>query len=639
MLRLGWRGIVLSLFINALNIVLYLTILVAACLNIAEAPINFIILNVFAASIACLLVVSEVRLPRLTYEYFRFLCTYRGRGMTYLFFGCLVVSKTPFNLYGGIIVVCMGLAFLMLSYVKLVPPLDGLLLNYKKLGQWKEQKHFRVQLEAQRIFEQQLQQEQNLTRLVPAHHHSTSMTVHASMMAVSRPHQPKAFSAIHAGSTGFSSAGVGTEASPSGGLGTPASIFSPSTSQRPSNYPRLAPQTQQHQRVDQERQFQYHQHPKYHGSTSNVESEKGPQEQEAQNVDGTAIGRGKGCGAHGSSSQETLRMELQPSFQLDKYPPINTSEKEGMTALPWPPAFALSPPPTRRGSAVDSEPESPLQYLIVDDPSEATSTIAFGGKAEWNQSGSLDDRILKSALHQGDKTSRPLQQQQQFPLRTTNKPAPPHDPFRRASLPSKQLVNATPPSNPAFGTSANVKSGKGYYQSFYHMPPEPPGQPDSIHPLQSYHDPSARSNQVAMTPPSNDERRSHPIPPLTATGQILSSIGRMSGIVGGIPGSVAPYHPNYKGSHCAPNSIQHGYHNQHHHQHLDQTETRAAITSENAPQPQRPMASSTQHQQQRSPVSKQDTVSQRHHMPDIILTLPTPAEPINTSRREGYFAM
>ncbi|KAF9366374.1 hypothetical protein BGX34_003653 [Mortierella sp. NVP85] len=496
MLRLGRRGIVLSLFINALNIILYLTILIAACLNIAEASINLIILNVFAA--------------------------------------------IPFNLYGGIMVVCMGLAFLMLSYVKLVPPLDGLLLNYKKLDQWKEQKHFRDQLEAQRIFEEQLQQEQNLTRPVPAHHHPTSMTAHAPMMAVSSPHQPKAFSAIHSGSTSFSSAGVGVGATSSGGVDTPASMFSPSTSQRPSNYPRLTPQAQQHQRVDQERQLQYHQPPKHHGSTSDVGSEKSPQEQEAHTVDGTAVGRGKGCGAHGSSSQET--------------------GEEGMTALPWPSASAVSPPPTRRGSAADSEPESPLQYLIVDDPSEATPTVTFGGKAGWNQSGSLDDGILKSALHQGDKTSRSLQQQQQFPLRTTNKPAPPHDPFRRASLPSKQLINAAPLSNSASGTSATAKGRRGHYQSLYQLS-EPPGQPDSIHPLQSYHDPSARSNQA-----------------------------------------------------------------------------HAAIASENTSQPpQRPMASSTQ--QQRPPVFKQDTVPQHHHMPDIILTLPTPAEPINTSRREGYFAM
>lgn len=49
MLRLGRRGIILSLFINSLNISLYVLILIAACLNIIEASVNFTILNAFAA--------------------------------------------------------------------------------------------------------------------------------------------------------------------------------------------------------------------------------------------------------------------------------------------------------------------------------------------------------------------------------------------------------------------------------------------------------------------------------------------------------------------------------------------------------------------------------------------------------------
>ena len=68
-------------------------------------------------------------------------------------FGCLIASPIPFNLYGGIIVVCMGLALFMLSYVSLISPLDDLILNYEKLDQWREQRHFRVQLETQRINE------------------------------------------------------------------------------------------------------------------------------------------------------------------------------------------------------------------------------------------------------------------------------------------------------------------------------------------------------------------------------------------------------------------------------------------------------------------------------------------------------
>ncbi|KAG0038051.1 hypothetical protein BGZ83_003229, partial [Gryganskiella cystojenkinii] len=232
MLRLSRRGIILSLFINSLNIALYLIILVAACLNIAEASVNFIILNGFAAAFACLLIVSEIRLPQLTYEYFRFLCTYRGRGMTYLFFGCLVASRNPFNLYGGIIVVCMGLAFFMLSYVTLIPPLDGFILNYKKLDQWKEQKHFRVRLEAQRIFEQQLQQEQNLARMIPAHH-PNALTAHANV-AMGSPKQLRTFAAINSSASAYFSGGTGLAGAGAGagvgvGVGVGVDVGGPNT--------------------------------------------------------------------------------------------------------------------------------------------------------------------------------------------------------------------------------------------------------------------------------------------------------------------------------------------------------------------------------------------------------------------------
>ncbi|KAG0229045.1 hypothetical protein BGX31_006336 [Mortierella sp. GBA43] len=401
MLRLGRRGIVLSLFINGLNITLYLIILVAACLNIVDASINFIILNAFAASFACLLVISEIRLPQLTYEYFRFLCTYRGRGMTYLL--------TPFNLYGGIIVVCMGLAFFMLSYVKLIPPLDGLILNIKKLDQWKEQKHFRVQLEAQRIFEQQLQQEQNLTRLIPAHH-SNSMTAH-----VGSPKQLRAFSATNTGSTNFSSPGAGAGVGVGVGSGTDTStraggvgtnVFSPpSLSQRPSYQPVFPSQASQQQqnRADQGTA----QLPpsglqkKQQGSTSSIGSEQRPQRQPhdgqfqhqgPRNTSDTFNGRSmdrKECAV-----QETRLPATQQPLQLNKtLPPIiNTAELEGFPC----PSFALSPPRTRRGSAADSEPGSPLQYLIVDDPLESAQGANHGNKAEWDRGG---ESILKSAPH------------------------------------------------------------------------------------------------------------------------------------------------------------------------------------------------------------------------------------------------
>ncbi|KAG0002180.1 hypothetical protein BGZ79_003466 [Entomortierella chlamydospora] len=168
MLRLGRQGIILSLFINGLNISLYLIVLAAACLNIVEASVNFIILNVLAA----------------------------------------------------------------------------------KPGLRKEQKHFRVQLDAQRIFEQQLQQEQNSARMISAHHHS-SLTVHA-YMAMNSPKQIRPFPAINAGSTNFPRTDTGAGAG--SGVGALTSMFSSPLSPHHSSAP-----GQQQQRRDRELQFPHHQ--------------------------------------------------------------------------------------------------------------------------------------------------------------------------------------------------------------------------------------------------------------------------------------------------------------------------------------------------------------------------------------------
>lgn len=128
-----------------------------------------------------------------------------------------------------------------------------------------------------------------------------------------------------------------------------------------------------------------------------------------------------------------------------------------------------------------------------------------------------------------------LQSQHQLPLRATNKPTPPHDPFRKTSLSG---ISRVP------------------FQSHY-QPPEPPLQGDmSNHPLPqqptAYYQDSAVHAGVPTIPAST--ARISPIGAIgggggggvgaggamamTATGRILSSIGGMSGcygIIGGVP--------------------------------------------------------------------------------------------------------
>ncbi|KAF9110102.1 hypothetical protein BGX27_006782 [Mortierella sp. AM989] len=569
----------------------------------------------------------------------------------------------------------------------MIPPLDGLILNYRKLDQWKEQKHFRVQLEAQRIFEQQLQQEHNLNRMIPPHHHN-SLTVHA----MSSPKQKRPFQVVNAGSTNFSGTGAGVEDGT--GSGALTSMFSPPLSL---NHPSISGKQQ---RGDQEKQFPHHQiQTKLQSSINNLRQEqKTDTIQETlsncrasrgssneltsthdSNTEYIAIGRGKGrliqnhVHHEEQSISEAQKQQSEQPLQSDKrLPPSVTSEFDQLES------FALSPPPARHQSMTGSEPGSPLQYLNVggEDPVEMVQSSALdvtpGNKTEVQgghektreNNGHVDDYILKSATHPTDLSSQHLTRrqpitsqpskldQQQFPLRTTNKPAPPHDPFRKTSASLTHSTQANLLSNLASVTSTNpvqpnsiAKSGRTHYQSLY-QPPEPPCQGDKIHPLQLHHTKAYYNDPSVVVwprvPPADDNRR---IPmPLTATGHILSSIGGISGcyaIVGGVPRTaalVAPAaaapmdsfslqdpqnHHTFRGPHFAapstsrqPNSTS----QQHHYQ---QQQQKQSIRQ----QPQAP-----KQQQQRHDVPKR-------YMPDIVLTLPTPAETGNASRREEYFAV
>ncbi|CAO3566228.1 unnamed protein product [Mortierella alpina] len=666
MLRLGRRGIVLSLFINSVNVVLYLIIFIAACLNITEASVNFIILNAFAASFSCLLIISEIRLPQLTYEYFRFLCTYRGRGLTYMFFGCLIASRIPFNLYGGIIVVCMGMAFFMLSYVTLIPPLDGFILNCKKLDEWKEQKHFRVQLEAQRIFEQQLQQEQTLTRIMAAHH-PNAHTVHAHMSTGS-PKQARPSSAISSGSgsTQFTSTSNGV--GPSAGILT--DMFSPpiSPTRKTGNHPLLAMLLPKH--GSHEPQFPHHQlQSKLQGSTSNLNGPPDPSSDRGSK-EHSAIGRGKGrllqerarhdeTSKTGTNTQERLQplqKDLKRPLRLDKtLPPIATSGLEGIHQFSLPVTFMLSPPPTRRPSATHSDPGSPLQYLNVgnDDPVDLTEPAANalqGGKMEWQAESDDDDddAALRSTLAyaEGQAPHEPLKSEL-LPLRVNNKPAPPHDPFRRASLSPKNPAGSLSAAQTMVAKTAPAsRVGMVQHQSLRH-PPEPPQQSDG----RVRHPPQPQPERHSYHPLDHVARPSKGIAdalPLTATGRILSSIGGMAGCYS-LGGALLP---PLKTSSAAPedfcyenvdleSSDQQAYPTADKGPKLVQKP--AAYLSSSAPPTQQQLSHQQQHQQQQQQQRQQQQRQQQQHpmqyMPDIILTLPTPAETGSGPRREGYFAM
>lgn len=592
-------------------------------------------------------------------------------------FGCLVASPIAFNLYGGIIIVCMGIAFFMMSYVTLIPPLDGLVLNYKKLDLWKEQKHFRVQLEAQRIFEQQLQQEQNLARVNPVHH-ANATTIHAHhahlALGVGSPKLQRTFGAGVGGSVNF------------GGAGHLAAMFSPPMSQPEHDFPHHQLQS------------------RFHGSTTNFIAQASheylPSGSTRQNdiLTNSKERTERRCRDVNSPQQNFRQNQLGRNV-----PPIVTSglnDSPGLGSQGQ--NYILSPPLVRRQS-LTAPPDSPaLQYLPVGDDysqDDNRTTITPGSKTEWidgdeKWTGSTGgDRILKTAPHPyNDPTTR--SGHPTLPLRTSNKPTPPHDPFRKTSISSTRSNSST--ATPVQDTPMTVTKGynsasqgnKAGCQSLY-QPPEPVRVQDK-HPLQHlpyyYSDPTKSRLTNAAGVARYEERDIA----LTATARILSSIGGMSGcygIVGGLPSpgvvSSGVPSPSSSTSTSTPTSTStstskqqpYSSRSQQHEEPSTQQpylsksrQKKSALSAQqkqDSPLPRIPeadyrsdssfvpitldmSASGPTRSSSETPPTKNRresnsnsgySMSTATYMPDIVLTLPTPGDHVHGSRRDEYFGM
>lgn len=554
----------------------------------------------------------------------------------------------------------MGIAFFMMSYVTLIPPLDGLVLNYKKLDRWKEQKHFRVQLEAQRIFEQQLQQEQNLARVNPVHH-ANAMTIHAHhahlALGLGSPKLQRTF-------------GAGVGSANFGGAGHLAAMFSPPMSQPEHDFPHHQLQS------------------RLHGSTTNFVIQASHEYLPGSTRQHDVTSSKERAGRRGRDV-DTLQQNFQQTERGRKVPPIVTSglndgPRLGLQAQ----NYILSPPLMRRQSITSSSPGSPaLQYLPVgDDYSQDDNkpTIAPGSKTEWvdedeKWAGSTGgDRILKTAPHQyNDPTTR--SGHPTLPLRTTNKPTPPHDPFRKTSISSSHstISTVTPVQDTPMTVTKGYKSppnqgNKTGYQSLY-QPPEPTRTQDKYplqqHPPYCYSDPT----KVRPTNIGGLARYEERDIALTATGRILSSIGGMSGcygIVGGLP-SPSLTSTGVPSPSSTSISKQQPYFTR-----LQLQEEPSTQQPNQSKSRQKKSAHSTQQQQKQDPLPRipetdyrqdgpfppvtldmapsgptrsSETPYAKNHrasvssvdysMPDIVLTLPTPAEHGHGSRRDEYFGM
>ncbi|KAJ1978144.1 hypothetical protein H4R34_003310, partial [Dimargaris verticillata] len=126
-----WNIYGLFLLLNLLNLIVCGLVIAVASINITDSPTNVIIYNAYTGCLCLLLAVAEIRIPAFIETNLRFLCTYRGRGLLYTFFGCLVYSSNLFNIAACVFIVTIGIAYFIISWVPLAPPRFGIVDNWR----------------------------------------------------------------------------------------------------------------------------------------------------------------------------------------------------------------------------------------------------------------------------------------------------------------------------------------------------------------------------------------------------------------------------------------------------------------------------------------------------------------------------
>ncbi|KAJ2144293.1 hypothetical protein IW136_001395 [Coemansia sp. RSA 678] len=124
----------LLLTFNVLNILAFGAIIAVAVINITDhnAPTNLLIYYAYTGLLSLVLCVCEIRVPRALYAQTRFLFTYTGRGIVLTYFGCIVYTSKLFNVIACIYTVTLGVVYVVVAWVSVVPVHDGVLSNWSR---------------------------------------------------------------------------------------------------------------------------------------------------------------------------------------------------------------------------------------------------------------------------------------------------------------------------------------------------------------------------------------------------------------------------------------------------------------------------------------------------------------------------
>ncbi|KAJ3366057.1 hypothetical protein GGF32_007557 [Allomyces javanicus] len=126
-----------SLSTNLVNLLATAVFTIATIVSLATINDSFtdILVNVYASVLGFAMLVIEIKPIASVAEYVLFLYTLKGRGLLFVFLGCIIIKTEGFNLFAGIFVISMGLVLFLIAFARHVPFITDVSTNYRK---WNE---------------------------------------------------------------------------------------------------------------------------------------------------------------------------------------------------------------------------------------------------------------------------------------------------------------------------------------------------------------------------------------------------------------------------------------------------------------------------------------------------------------------
>ncbi|KAI8390838.1 COPI associated protein-domain-containing protein [Radiomyces spectabilis] len=106
-----------SLIFRIINIVVACFMVIGGVATIMTGGFPQFIRGIFCIIFGVMVFVFEFRLPPIVTQYVSYMFSFLGRGIFYIFIGCIILNYLALAIASGVIVVLCGIAFVILEFI------------------------------------------------------------------------------------------------------------------------------------------------------------------------------------------------------------------------------------------------------------------------------------------------------------------------------------------------------------------------------------------------------------------------------------------------------------------------------------------------------------------------------------------